>query len=126
MSSIFVFFVPSGYVVGFSSHLLLLKVLESCCSLGECGDENLLILFTPFQARGLGSRNFARVLRLNVHRLQEQFNRSFSIPETLTGLGVKDPDLDVLVRDALRDPSTGGNPVEMTEANTRALFEQLL
>ena len=53
-------------------------------------------------------------------------NASMSIPKTLTELGVADPDLDALVDAALRDPSTGGNPVEMTEANTRALFEALL
>ena len=56
----------------------------------------------------------------------DQFNDSFAIPKTLTDLGVKDPDLDVLVRDALNDPSTGGNPVTMTEANTRALFKAVL
>lgn len=56
----------------------------------------------------------------------DQFNAGFAIPKTLTDLGVKDPNLDVLVRDALNDPSTGGNPVEMTEANTRALFESVL
>jgi 4-hydroxybutyrate dehydrogenase len=56
----------------------------------------------------------------------DQFNDSFAIPKSLTDLGVKNPDLDVLVRDALNDPSTGGNPVKMTEANTRALFEAIL
>ena len=56
----------------------------------------------------------------------EELNTSLGIPKTLTDLGVKDPDLDRLVADALRDPSTGGNPVEMTEANTRALYEALL
>ncbi|MCR9109635.1 iron-containing alcohol dehydrogenase [Marivita sp. XM-24bin2] len=56
----------------------------------------------------------------------DQFNAGFAIPKTLTDLGVKDVDLDVLVRDALKDPSTGGNPIEMTEANTRALFESVL
>jgi 4-hydroxybutyrate dehydrogenase len=56
----------------------------------------------------------------------DQFNDSFAIPKTLNDLGVKDPDLDILVRDALKDPSTGGNPVTMTEANTRALFESVL
>ncbi|RBW49680.1 alcohol dehydrogenase [Phaeobacter gallaeciensis] len=53
-------------------------------------------------------------------------NDSLGIPKTLTELGVKDPDIDVLVRDALNDPSTGGNPVEMTKENTRALFEACL
>ena len=56
----------------------------------------------------------------------DQFNAGFAIPKTLTDLGVKDPDLDILIRDALNDPSTGGNPVKMTEANTRALFESVL
>lgn len=56
----------------------------------------------------------------------DQFNDSFAIPKTLSDLGVTDPDLDVLVRDALQDPSKGGNPVEMTKANTRALFEAVL
>ena len=56
----------------------------------------------------------------------DELNASMAIPATLTDLGVKDPDIDRLVADALRDPSTGGNPVEMTEANTRALLEALL
>ncbi len=56
----------------------------------------------------------------------EELNASLGIPRTLSELGVTDPDLDVLVRDALRDPSTGGNPVEMTAENTRKLFEAVL
>ncbi|OSP55867.1 iron-containing alcohol dehydrogenase [Pseudoruegeria sp. SK021] len=53
-------------------------------------------------------------------------NASLGIPETLTALGVTDPDLEALTRSALNDPSTGGNPVEMTPENTRALFEACL
>ncbi|MEO1539572.1 MAG: iron-containing alcohol dehydrogenase [Pseudomonadota bacterium] len=56
----------------------------------------------------------------------DDLNASLSIPKTLTELGVADPDLDALTDAALRDPSTGGNPVEMTAANTRALFEAVL
>jgi alcohol dehydrogenase class IV len=56
----------------------------------------------------------------------DDLNASMGIPRTLTELGVKDPDLDILVRDALNDPSTGGNPVEMTPENTRKLFEACL
>ncbi|MFN0265217.1 iron-containing alcohol dehydrogenase [Tepidamorphus sp. 3E244] len=56
----------------------------------------------------------------------DQFNDSLGIPRTLTDLGVKDPDLDRLTDAALRDPSTGGNPVEMTAENTRPLFEAVL
>ncbi|MDU9002976.1 iron-containing alcohol dehydrogenase [Sedimentitalea todarodis] len=44
------------------------------------------------------------------------------IPKTLTDLGVGDPDIDALVTSALKDPSTGGNPVKMTPENTRSLL----
>ncbi|RVT86700.1 iron-containing alcohol dehydrogenase [Rhodobacteraceae bacterium CCMM004] len=53
-------------------------------------------------------------------------NRRLGIPESLTALGVADPDMDRLVASALADPSVGGNPVEMTAATTRALFEACL
>lgn len=56
----------------------------------------------------------------------DSFNDALGIPRTLTELGVTDPDLDKLTQAALRDPSTGGNPVEMTAENTRALFEAVL
>jgi 4-hydroxybutyrate dehydrogenase len=55
-----------------------------------------------------------------------ELNASLGIPENLTELGVTDPDLDWLVSSALKDPSVGGNPVEMTEENTRALFQACL
>ncbi len=45
------------------------------------------------------------------------------IPKDLGALGVSDPDLDVLTEMALKDPSCGGNPVEMTFENTRSLFQ---
>lgn len=56
----------------------------------------------------------------------DEFNASFAIPKTLTELGVTDPDIDALTDAALRDPSTGGNPIEMTVENTKALFEALI
>jgi len=46
-----------------------------------------------------------------------------SIPETLSAMGVEAARLDELTGMALLDPSCGGNPVEMTRENTRALFE---
>ena len=55
-----------------------------------------------------------------------ELNASLGIPANLTELGVIDPDLDWLVASALKDPSVGGNPIEMTESNTRALFEACL
>ncbi len=56
------------------------------------------------------------------YELVGQLNNTFSIPATLTELGVKDPDIDLIVKEALADPSTGGNPVTMTESNTRELL----
>lgn len=45
------------------------------------------------------------------------------IPQTLSAMGVEHARLDELTEMALEDPSCGGNPVEMTRANTRALFD---
>ena len=56
----------------------------------------------------------------------DAFNASLGIPERLSGLGVTNPDLDRLVAGALKDPSCGGNPIELTETNLRALFEAVL
>lgn len=59
----------------------------------------------------------ARVMELRVE---------LSIPENLSAMGVEAARLDELTEMALQDPSCGGNPVEMTQANTRALFEACL
>ncbi|MGR3291625.1 MAG: iron-containing alcohol dehydrogenase [Paracoccaceae bacterium] len=56
----------------------------------------------------------------------DDLNAAMGIPKTLTELGVKDPDLEALTTSALQDPSTGGNPVEMTSENTRALYAAIL
>ncbi|WP_150524769.1 iron-containing alcohol dehydrogenase [Roseibium sediminis] len=56
----------------------------------------------------------------------DELNASMNIPKTLSELGVKDPNIDELTAAALRDPSTGGNPVEMTYENTKALFEEIM
>ena len=60
------------------------------------------------------------------HDFVGMMNRTLGIPENLTALGVHDPDIDSLVASALADPSVGGNPVEMTVENTRALLESCL
>jgi alcohol dehydrogenase class IV len=52
--------------------------------------------------------------------------QQLNIPKNLTDLGladVSDADLERIVAAALTDPSAGGNPREMTAANTRALLE---
>ena len=52
-------------------------------------------------------------------------NDALNIPKTLNDLGVVNPDIDLILEGALKDPSCGGNPVEMTESNTRALIASL-
>ncbi len=53
-------------------------------------------------------------------------NAALKIPKNLTELGLTDPDLEVLTEAALRDPSTGGNPIKMDHENTLALFRACL
>jgi len=52
-----------------------------------------------------------------------QLRATLNIPANLTAMGVKPEDLEMLTDMALEDPSCGGNPVVMTRANTRALFD---
>lgn len=52
-----------------------------------------------------------------------ELNDNLGIPKNLTDLGVENPDLDKLTKSALQDPSTGGNPVEMTYDNTLDLLK---
>jgi alcohol dehydrogenase class IV len=54
------------------------------------------------------------------------FNDSLGIPRRLSEMGVSADRMDNLVAGALRDPSCGGNPVELTEQNLRALFEAVI
>ncbi|MEM6616820.1 MAG: iron-containing alcohol dehydrogenase [Pseudomonadota bacterium] len=56
----------------------------------------------------------------------DAFNASMGIPKTLTALGVNDPNLEKLTEMALRDPSAGGNPVELTRGNTLSLLQELV
>ncbi|WP_027834757.1 iron-containing alcohol dehydrogenase [Maritalea myrionectae] len=52
-----------------------------------------------------------------------ELNDNLGIPKNLTDLGIENPDLDKLTKSALQDPSTGGNPVEMTYDNTLDLLK---
>ncbi len=56
----------------------------------------------------------------------DELNASLGIPATLSALGVEAPDLDHIVDDALRDPSCGGNPVELNADNLRGVLEKVL
>ncbi|MEP1535608.1 MAG: iron-containing alcohol dehydrogenase [Paracoccaceae bacterium] len=53
-------------------------------------------------------------------------NDGLGIPASLAAMGVTNPDIDAILKGALKDPSCGGNPVELKEANTRSLIESLL
>ena len=53
-------------------------------------------------------------------------NLSLGIPTGLRALGVVEPDMARIVDGALRDPSAGGNPVEMTRENTMELLTACL
>ncbi len=55
-----------------------------------------------------------------------ELNATLGIAKNLTELGVKDPDVERIVKAALKDPSTGGNPIKMDYDNTKALFEACL
>jgi len=52
----------------------------------------------------------------------DDLNASLGIPKTLTELGVVNLDVERVVAGALMDPSTGGNPIEMTKENTTKLL----
>ena len=51
-----------------------------------------------------------------------ELRAKLGIPANLTAMGVDPARLDELTEMALEDPSCGGNPIEMTRENTRALF----
>ncbi|SHJ62333.1 Alcohol dehydrogenase, class IV [Palleronia salina] len=56
----------------------------------------------------------------------QDFNDRFDIPRKLGAMGVGDDRVEELVEMALKDPSCGGNPVELTKDNVRGLFETLI
>ena len=56
----------------------------------------------------------------------DDLNDRMGVPKSLSGLGIEHPDVDRIVAGALADPSTGGNPIEMTADNTKALLERIL
>ncbi|NTF07945.1 iron-containing alcohol dehydrogenase [Agrobacterium rubi] len=51
-----------------------------------------------------------------------ELRKELGVPESLTAMGIKPDRVDELVAEAIKDPSCGGNPVEMTAENTKALF----
>ncbi len=51
-----------------------------------------------------------------------EFRAELGVPKTLSEMGIAPERIDELAVMALDDPSTGGNPVEMTLENTKALL----
>ncbi len=62
-----------------------------------------------------GFRSFVMELRLRL-----------GVPDSLRQMGVDDEKLDLLVTDALCDPSCGGNPIKLDKENMRELIEACL
>lgn len=52
-----------------------------------------------------------------------ELRKELGVPENLTAMGIKPDRIDELTAEAIEDPSCGGNPIEMTLENTKALFE---
>ena len=55
-----------------------------------------------------------------------EFNTSLKIPENLSGLGVTNVDIKKLTEEALKDPSCGGNPIELNSQNVLALIKKII
>jgi len=53
-------------------------------------------------------------------------NDSLGIPRRLSDMGVTEDSIPALVKSAITDPSCGGNPIELTEANLEQLFRTAL
>ncbi|MBT6546437.1 MAG: iron-containing alcohol dehydrogenase, partial [Rhodobacteraceae bacterium] len=56
----------------------------------------------------------------------DELNDSFGVPKSLAEFGIENPDVERIVAGALIDPSRGGNPIEMTEENTRELIANII
>ncbi|WP_424941131.1 iron-containing alcohol dehydrogenase [Aliiroseovarius sp. S253] len=63
---------------------------------------------------------------IGFQRFVQDFNDSFEIPRKLSEMGVSADQMDALVEGAIKDPSCGGNPVELTRENLRQLFEDVI
>ena len=55
-----------------------------------------------------------------------EFNASLKIPENLSGLGVANVDIKKLTEEALKDPSCGGNPIELNSQNVADVIKKII
>ncbi len=56
----------------------------------------------------------------------DDLNAALGIPRKLSGLGIKNPDIERIVAGALSDPSISGNPIAMTQENTTTLLLEIV
>jgi alcohol dehydrogenase class IV len=70
---------------------------------------------------GLRTQSFAGVLDWIL-----ELRREIGIPHTLAELGVQDHHADQFASQAQQDPSTGGNPVPLTQAQFAVLYRQCI
>ncbi|MCJ7874044.1 iron-containing alcohol dehydrogenase [Phaeobacter sp. J2-8] len=60
------------------------------------------------------------------HAFVGEINATLGIPANLAAMGVTNPDRAAILEGALKDPSCGGNPIEMTRDTTAALLDRVL
>ncbi len=48
------------------------------------------------------------------------------VPANLSKLGVDTDKIDILAEEAIKDPSAGGNPVELTLEDAKALLKEAI
>ncbi|KIC16921.1 iron-containing alcohol dehydrogenase [Leisingera sp. ANG-Vp] len=59
-------------------------------------------------------------------RFVQELNDSLAIPRRLADLGVTEDAIPALAKDAAKDPSCGGNPIELNEENLTELFKKAI
>ncbi len=106
---------PVGAVYGTHHGTTNAVVMPACLAFNRSAIEERLAQAAAYLGIPGGYEGFVgRVMELR---------QMLSIPSGLAALGVEESRLDELTAMAIEDPSVGGNPVEMTLENTRALFD---
>lgn len=106
---------PVGAVYGTHHGTTNAVVMPACLAFNRSAIEERLAQAAAYLGIPGGYEGFVgRVMELR---------QMLAIPSGLAALGVEESRLDELTAMAIEDPSVGGNPVEMTLENTRALFD---
>jgi lactaldehyde reductase len=56
----------------------------------------------------------------------KELSKKIGIPQRLSEIGIKETDLEMLAKDAIIDPCTGGNPAPVTEADILEIYKKAL